>query len=158
HALLQSRFERVPFVRRNDSRHEIERNQSLGAFSFAVNREGDADAMKRALRFVAFLRDSIGRSSIEPVGEGPVMGAHGAIGRAHFVVGVGGHSKFCCRVSRVKQSTSHHRISFAGSGLGGAGMARSAVANHAGTYSHYFGATPSWTGLYTASDCVCGTP
>jgi len=37
-------------------------------------------------------------------------------------------------------------------------MARAAVANHAGTYSHYFGATPSWTGLYMAFDSVCGTP
>src|SRR5205807_4539993 len=107
--------------------------QSLGAFSLAVNRERDADAMKRALRFVPFLRDSIRRRSIEPVRECPIVGAHGAVRHAHFVVGVGGHSKFCCRVSWAKQTASHHRNSFAGSGLDQAGLTRASAANQAGT-------------------------
>ncbi len=57
HALAQPAIEHLPLVRRNDPRHDVERNQPLGAGILAVHRERDADAMKRALGLVALLGD-----------------------------------------------------------------------------------------------------
>ncbi len=85
--LLQPALEHGPFVRRNDPRNEIERNQPLGARVLAVDGERDADAVERALRLLALLRDLVRRRPAEPVREIPVMGANGPVRGLHFVVG-----------------------------------------------------------------------
>ena len=60
HALLQPAVEHLPFVRRNDARHDVERDQPLGAGVLAVDRERDADAMERALGLFPLLGDAVG--------------------------------------------------------------------------------------------------
>ncbi len=94
YTLLQSALEHVPLVRRNDARHDVERNEALRSGIFAVHRERDADAMERALRLFALLRDARRVGAFEPVGKGPVMGADAAVGGGHFIVGTGGHAIF----------------------------------------------------------------
>ncbi len=89
HALLQTALEHRPFVRRNDARHDVERDQSLGAAVVAVHRERDADAVECALGLVALLRDAGDVRALEPVGERPVMGPHPGVRGGHFVVRVG---------------------------------------------------------------------
>ena len=74
HALLQTGFQNAPFVRGNDARHDVERNQAFGSRVFAVNRESDSDAMECAFRFVPFLCNAGSIGAFEPVGECPVMG------------------------------------------------------------------------------------
>ena len=68
--------------------------RALRARVFAVHRERDADAMERALRFLALLRNAIGRGALEPVGEGSVVGAQLAVGGPHFVIARRGHGTF----------------------------------------------------------------
>ena len=63
HALAQAAIEHLPLVGRNDARNDVERNQALGAGLLAVDREGDADAMERALGLLALLGDAGGRLS-----------------------------------------------------------------------------------------------
>ena len=60
HALAQPAFEQLPFGRRDDARHDVERDQPLGAAVLAVDGEGDADAVEGALGLVALLRDARG--------------------------------------------------------------------------------------------------
>ena len=61
HALHEAALEHRPFVGRDDARHEVERNQALGAAVLAVDRERDADAVERAIGLLALLRDAGGR-------------------------------------------------------------------------------------------------
>jgi hypothetical protein len=91
YALHESRFQPLPFVRGNDARHEVERNESLGARVLAVHGERDPDAMEQTLGLFALLRDPIGRRALQPVGERTVMRSHGAVARTHFVIGRGRH-------------------------------------------------------------------
>ena len=76
HALLSPASSRCHSSRGNDARHEIERDQPLGARLLAVHGERDADAMKKALGLLALLRDAIRWRALEPVGERAVMRAH----------------------------------------------------------------------------------
>ena len=92
HPLLEAPLQDAPLARRNDPRHEVERDQPLRARVLAVDREGDADAVEGAFRLLALLRDLLGRGALEPVGESLVMGPQGAIGSAHLIVNGTGHS------------------------------------------------------------------
>ncbi len=67
HPLLESRLERAPFLDRNDPRHDVEGDESLGAGVLAVHREGDADPMKQRIRFRALVRESLVGLLGEPV-------------------------------------------------------------------------------------------
>ena len=87
HALHETRFQAAPFVRRNDARNDVERNQALGAAVVAVDGERDADAMEEPLGFFALLRDAFEGRTVEPVGESAVMRPDGPVGRPHFVIG-----------------------------------------------------------------------
>ena len=94
HALAQSPIEHLPLVGRNDARNDVERNQALGAGLLAVDREGDPDAMERALGLLALLGDAGGGCPAEPPRECLVMGPHPAIRGLHFIVRGAGHGKF----------------------------------------------------------------
>ena len=54
-ALLETRFQLLPFMGRQDSRHDIKRDESLGSFLFAVDGECDAKAMKERVGLGALL-------------------------------------------------------------------------------------------------------
>ena len=84
HALLQAALEHLPFVRRNDARHDVERDEALGAAVLAVYRERDADAMECALGLLALLRDAGGVGALEPVRKSPVVGADDRLGGRSF--------------------------------------------------------------------------
>ena len=91
-ALAQAPVQHLPLVRRDDARHDVERNQPLGPRFLAVDGKGDADAMERALGLLPLLGDPCGRRPAEPAGERLVMGPHPTLGCLHFVVwGAGGH-------------------------------------------------------------------
>jgi hypothetical protein len=47
HPLPQAGLQRLPLGRRDDARDDVEGDQALGAGLLAVDREGDADAVKR---------------------------------------------------------------------------------------------------------------
>ena len=49
-ALLQAALDEVPFVRRDDPRHEIEREDPLGSGVVAVDAEGNPHVQERAFR------------------------------------------------------------------------------------------------------------
>ena len=83
--MRESRFEPRPFTGRDDSRHEVERNEALGPCLFAIHGERDADAMEDAFGLAAFLRNAIRRRALEPVRESPVMGPQYAVRRVHFI-------------------------------------------------------------------------
>jgi hypothetical protein len=106
YALHEARFEPAPFVRRNDPRHEIERNESLGARLLAIHGERDTDAMKKPLGLFAFLGDAVGRRALQPVGEGPVMRPDVTVLRTHFVVDQRRHQGLYRRGVHRKQSAS----------------------------------------------------
>ncbi len=57
HALLEPSLERAPLASRNDAGHDVEGDKSLGAAVLAVYGKGDADTVKSALGFIAFLRN-----------------------------------------------------------------------------------------------------
>ena len=76
---------------RNDARNDVERDQPFGAAIFAVNGESDADAVERALGFIAFLGDLCGGRALQPVGKTLVVGPDGGVGAAHFIVIDTGH-------------------------------------------------------------------
>ncbi len=56
HALLEPRLQGAPFILRNDPRDDVEGDQPLGVAAFAVDREGDADAMENRIRLGALGR------------------------------------------------------------------------------------------------------
>ena len=89
HPLHQSRLEPRPLVGGNDSRHEIEWNQSFGTRLLAIDGERDADAMEDALRFATLLRDAVRRRPLEPVGERAIVGTQRTFRGTHFVEGEG---------------------------------------------------------------------
>jgi len=91
HALKEAALEHAPFVRRDDPRDQVERDQALGPGVLAGHGEGDAETVERALRFLALLRHTSRRRAREPVRDGPVMGPHRPVGGGHFVVGAGWH-------------------------------------------------------------------
>ena len=59
-ALLEPGFEARPFLGRQDARHDVERDQPLGARVLAVDGERDADAVKQCVRLGALLREPLG--------------------------------------------------------------------------------------------------
>ncbi len=91
HALLQTLLEDAPLVRRNDARHDVERDQALGAGILPVDGERDADPVERALGLFPFLRDAGCVGPLEPVRECPVMRADSAVVGGHFIVGADRH-------------------------------------------------------------------
>ena len=96
HALAQTDLERRPFGAGNDARQQIEWDQALLAAFLTIDIEGDADAMEGDVGLLALARDALARHLFEPVGVGPVVRAHRAVGGVHFVVGLrSGHVVVC---------------------------------------------------------------
>ena len=114
HALREPAFEQVPFVRGNDARDDVERDQPLGALLLAVDRERDADAVERPFGLLALLRDAIGRRPLEPAGERPVVRPDRPVRGAHFIVGWGRHESIFGGWSRGHRAYSKRR---AGEGM-----------------------------------------
>jgi hypothetical protein len=94
YALPQAAVEHLPFRRRNDPRHDVERDQPLGSAVLAIDGERDAHAMKCALRFFAFLRDATRGGPVQPAGESLVMRPHATAREPHFIIGCTGHEGF----------------------------------------------------------------
>ena len=68
-ALLQPAAQRVPFLRRQDARDDVERDQPLLGVGLAIDREGDADAAEQQLGFLAAIVQHVGADIAEPAGQ-----------------------------------------------------------------------------------------
>ncbi len=68
-ALLQPAAQGVPFLRRQDARDDVERDQPLLGVGLAIDREGDADAAEQQLGFLAAVVENVGPDVAEPVGQ-----------------------------------------------------------------------------------------
>ncbi len=73
HALDQAGLQGAPFVRGDDARDRIERDQALGAGIVAIHGEGDADSPERQVRFGALALDVFGRLALQPALEFAVV-------------------------------------------------------------------------------------
>ena len=86
--LPQARFHNAPLMRRNNARHDVERDQALLAGLFAIHGKGNADAVKGEIGFLTLARNHIRRSGIQPITKALVTRSHGTGGVKHFVVGL----------------------------------------------------------------------
>ena len=80
HALPQAALQLIHSSRRDDARDEVERNQPLGAVLFAVDGEGDADAVEQRIRLGALLRQPLRRLLAQPARIAQVVGASSTLG------------------------------------------------------------------------------
>ena len=85
HALREPALEALPVRRRDDPRHDVERDHALGARVLAVDREGDADALEEDVRLLPLLDEIFGRELVDPVGVGPVVGQYVSGEATHLV-------------------------------------------------------------------------
>jgi len=85
--LLEAVGHPLPFLSRNNARHNIKGDQALLAGLLAIHGESDADAMEGQIRFLTFAVDQFGRRRLEPLRIGQVAGAHTSGSVAHFIVG-----------------------------------------------------------------------
>ena len=65
-ALLEAGLQAHPFLRGQHPRHDIERDQPLGALLLAIDRERDADPMEQGVRLRALLGEALGGLGSEP--------------------------------------------------------------------------------------------
>ena len=86
HALLQALLEALPLGGRHDARHDIEGDQPLGTLVLAVNREGDADAVKQRVRLGALARQVFGGLLAQPLVVLPAVAARHAGLVQHLIV------------------------------------------------------------------------
>ena len=73
HALLQTLLQDAPFGRRNDPRHDVERDKALVSGVLAVDRERDADTMEGTHGFFALLGNLFSWCALQPIGKSLVM-------------------------------------------------------------------------------------
>jgi len=88
HALAQPGLQHRPLGRGDDARHDVERDQALGAFLLAVDGEGDADAVEGEFRLAPLGLDARGRRARQPLRELAIVGAGRAAPFEHLVVAV----------------------------------------------------------------------
>ena len=74
HALLQPGLDLHPFRVRNDARHQVERENALGALLVAVDGEGDALAQEGGVHRAAALLEFVALQIVETLKERGVMG------------------------------------------------------------------------------------
>ena len=84
--LGQSASNFLPFFAGNDVRHDIKRNQALGAGGFAVNGKGDADTMKHQIGRLAILCDFFRRRVVQPMRKSGVLRTNAAVSGVHLVI------------------------------------------------------------------------
>ena len=84
-ALLKPAAQRVPFLRRQDARDDVERDQPLLGVGLAIDREGDADAAEQQLGFLAAVFEHIGPDVAEPARQFGIGRANLAVGPLHLV-------------------------------------------------------------------------
>ena len=97
--LAQAVGHALPFVRRNDARHDVEGNQALLAGILTIDGKSDSDTMKSDLSLAPLARNNFGRTGAQPLGVAAVILAHVAIGSIHFIVG-SLHRKSCIQSHR----------------------------------------------------------
>ena len=90
HALDQARLDLRPFRIRDDARHEIERENALGALLVAVDGEGDALAQEGGVDRGAALVEFLLVEVLKALEERRVMGPHLALRGKHFVKKIAG--------------------------------------------------------------------
>ena len=90
HALDEARLDLAPFRAGDDARHQIERENALGALLVAVDGEGDALAQKRGIDGRAALLEFLLVQFLKALKERRVMGAHLAFRGKHFVKKIAG--------------------------------------------------------------------
>ena len=84
-ALPQARFERGPFVGRQDARNDVEGNGAFGAGIVAVDREGDAHPPENQVGFGALAGQRLGALACQPIGKCLVMFTHCTVRFGHLV-------------------------------------------------------------------------
>ena len=77
--LLEARRQPLPFARGEDARDDVERDDPLGRFVVAIDREGDAEASEGALGRLLAAVELGGGGALEPAGERLEAGARLAV-------------------------------------------------------------------------------
>ena len=84
-ALLKSGGQMVPFLLRNDARHEVERENPLGAALLAVDGEGDPLLQEREIDRFPLLVEFLRRQLVQTIDQVLIMRAGGAVRFEGFV-------------------------------------------------------------------------
>ena len=84
-ALLEAAAQRVPLLRRQDARDDVERDQPFLGVGFAIDREGDADAAEQQLGFLAAVFEDIRGNIAEPAGQFGIGRPHQAVHPLHLI-------------------------------------------------------------------------
>ena len=91
HSLLQARFELLPLSSRNDARHDVKRNQALGALRrslfllFAIDGERHADPPEHEVGFGTLELHCVGSLLRQPALELAIVRAHTIAAVVHLV-------------------------------------------------------------------------
>ncbi len=96
-ALFQTGLEPRPFIGGENTGHNVERNEPLGAGILAVDGERNADTMKQCIGLSAFLRKQLSRLLFEPAPIMLAVHARRACCIQHLVIRAG-HARFPLRV------------------------------------------------------------
>ena len=84
-ALLEPEAQPRPFVRRQDARQHVERDQPLGRVGIAIDGEGDADAPEQELRLAPPVLQHVGWQLAQPALEAGIDRPNLAVRLRHFV-------------------------------------------------------------------------
>ncbi len=85
HPLLKAAAEEVPLRGREDAGNDVEGDEALGRFRFAIDGEGDADAPEQQLGFLTTLTEEFGRLALQPIVKHRIGGAHLLIETLHLI-------------------------------------------------------------------------
>ena len=83
--LLQALLQQRPFLRADDARHDVKRDQPFLGLGFAIDRKGDADAAEQQLGFLAPIFQSIRRRLLQPERKLFIGGTQCAVRPEHLV-------------------------------------------------------------------------
>ena len=84
-ALRQAGLEPAPFGARDETRHDVERDEPLGGVLVAVDAEGDADAPEHVFGLGAARGQQFGRRLLKPASDLAIERPRLAGGNAHLV-------------------------------------------------------------------------